>query len=277
MHAYTHGHSGRHSPTTAGPPVYLGALVGLPLTFPATLTPGLFRAGPKRPTVLGTSNYQETTLPLAPPIDTNTIMCPEEFYQDECEPRDVYYSARPAPTRYITDMQYEQTSPGFHPHTNGFLLRRTAESFTTADTGMASSSHSFATSGHCTRSSSSLQTRSRSSTNTTAQSTAIQSAFIPPPIPYRNTFVDELITSPVAGGEHGGKGTDEAQVMATERNLRQNVGLDATPQYPSPWGKKSRGGWFGWFKRWGRRKQELDFEARYDIWVSRHRERNGGY
>ncbi|KAI5795418.1 hypothetical protein DFH27DRAFT_612650 [Peziza echinospora] len=126
--------------------------------------------------------------------------------------------------------------------------------------------------------------RSRASTNATqAGSTLsmppITPTYSPTPIPTLNTFVDELRPFP-------------PQRAATSTGVVMTVDVDGKEipveyRYPSPWAsdnnKEASGGakrkkWFGLKKpKWLKgKKEELDFEKRYDIWAARLRKREVG-
>ena len=181
------------------------------------------------------------------------------FYDYEEE--ELYHYTKPPPKSFlgsVYELEEARTSPGPPPRDHGFLQRHNTRSFETTRTGGSSSGNSFSTSGYAYRSSSSFQSRSRSSTLATEYTpTAIR--FAPTPIPRSNTFVNELVPSVSSIGPPLGSRI-QAQITTTEQQDK------AQRQYPTPWGKK-KGGWWCRLKFWNRKK-ELDWGERYDIWMS---------
>jgi len=182
------------------------------------------------------------------------------FY--EYEGVELYQCPKPPPKCFlgsVYELDAARVSPEPPPREHGFLQRHNTGSFETARTGHSSSGSSFSTSGYAYRSSSSFQSRSRSSSLAT-ECTPTLIRFAPTPIPRNNTFVDELVPSATSTGSR----------LATKLRAQITTEQQGKPQhqYPTPWGKK-KGGWWRCLKFWNRKK-ELDWGERYDIWMGRN-------
>ncbi|RPB24660.1 hypothetical protein L211DRAFT_848956 [Terfezia boudieri ATCC MYA-4762] len=176
------------------------------------------------------------------------------------EEEEFYHHGKP-PTKSFLGSVYEpkeaRASPRPPPTEHGFLQHHNTRSFETTRTGHSSAETSFSTSGYAYRSSSSFQSRSRSSTLAT-ECTPVAIRFTPTPIPQNNTFVDELVPSglPPLGSKL------RTQITTTEQQDKTQH------QYPTPWGKKKKGSWWRRLKFWNRQKKEdLGWGERYDIWM----------
>jgi len=181
------------------------------------------------------------------------------FYDSEEE---LYHYTKPPPKSFlgsVYELEEARASPGPPPRDHGFLQRHNTRSFETIRTSHSSSGNSFSTSGYAYHSSSSFQSRSRSSTLAT-ECTSAAIRFAPTPIPRSNTFVNELVPSVTSIGSQISSKL-QAQITTTEQQDK------AQHQYPTPWGKKKKGGWWCCLKFWNRKK-ELDWGDRYDIWMS---------
>ena len=183
-----------------------------------------------------------------------------------------YQFSRPPPKSYLDPPP--ASTPPTEGNNNSVSIHHhhTSNSFDTTRTNGSLSSHSFGTAGSGYRSLF-RQNRSRSSTLMTTQTTPTPTptpALAPTPVPRKNTFVDELASSQhevISAG--GGVKCEEIEVQMSPISQIHNQYHDHDhDQYPAPWAKKKKGRIWGLFKRW-RVREELDFAARYEIWVNR--------
>ncbi|KAF8429492.1 hypothetical protein EV426DRAFT_667733 [Tirmania nivea] len=195
------------------------------------------------------------------PEETSAEVEPDYSGFYDYEEEKLYHYTKPPPKCFlgsVYELEEARASPGLHPREHGFLQRHNTKSFETTRTGRSSPGDSFSTSGYAYRSSSSFQSRSRSSTLAT-ECTPASIRFSPTPIPRTNTFVDELAPSvPSTRSPLGSK--SRVQTTTEKQDKPQH-------KYPTPWAKKKKGGWWRCLKLWNRNK-ELDWGERYDIWMS---------
>lgn len=170
-----------------------------------------------------------------------------------------FHSSKPPLKTYLSIN--EEPSGGYPPlahllpelhYQTSFETNRTRSSSTSDST---SDFHSFSTDSRS--SSSFIQTRSRSSTVATGNSST-SGRIAPIPIPRQNTFVDELLPT------------------AANPVSKSNQPMTQDTMYPAPWAEKKKDRWWSRMKWWGK-KREIGFEARYDIWVNRRRAARGVY
>lgn len=197
-------------------------------------------------------------------------MYPEQFAPAEVVDREFesepYFSTGPPNDSYMRNCFFTLSPTDCSPaQGRGYLSRCLEASYISHRTCNSVSSHSSGNSS-CD-SSLSLHTRSTASTTATEPPSlrgsldAVEASssgpiiFKPTPIPRGNTFVDELIP-----------------------DMKTASSQPEVP-YPTPWKKKREAGLWTWFKEFfkGAKSDEFDFEARYDIWVKRSREKLGGY
>lgn len=171
-----------------------------------------------------------------------------------------YQFSRPPPKSYL-DPPASTPPPPPPLGANGVLGHHANNSFDTTRTNGSLSSYSFGTSESGYRSSF-RPNRSRSSTLMTAH-TAPPTTLAPTPVPRKNTFVDELASSQLEVIPGAKCEKIDLQVSPTTQTHNQYH-----DQYPAPWRRKKKDSVWSWFKRW-KVHEELDFAARYEIWVNR--------